>query len=446
MTTSLSLVQKYAGRIPRYTSYPPVPAWNNSISKKEWLKHISSMHDEVESSGVSLYLHLPFCEKLCSYCGCNKRITVNHKVEEPYIEDLLLEWEQYRRVLPKKLPIAELHLGGGTPTFFSARNLDLLLTKLLEGTVALNEANWSVEVHPSYTTEEQLRVLYNHGFRRLSLGVQTLDRKVQFLINRIQPFEEIEKLTLAARKIGFTSINFDILYGLPLQSLVTVDQDVSKLIELKPDRVAFYGYAHVPWKHAGQRRYTEKDLPSHEERFASAELGRQRFLEAGYEAIGMDHFALPTEALSKALKDGEMHRNFMGYTEQHSALMIGLGVSSISESPMGYVQNEKHIESFRSKLLANEDTFINGHRFNTQETETRSVILDVMCRMKLKESAYSNLNIQEELNELETDGILERCDDGYNITTAGLPFLRNVCSLIDPSFQPSSENRYSQNL
>ena len=371
---------------------------------------------------------------------------MNHAVEEPYIHDIMMEWQEYREVLPEEIPLAELHLGGGTPTFFSAKNLDRLLSELLKGTRPLPGASWSVEVHPSFTTEEQLKVLFDHGFRRLSMGVQTLNKGVQFLINRIQPFEEIKKLTEAARRIGYESINFDILYGLPNQTAEVVQNDIETLIQLRPDRVAFYGYAHVPWKHPGQRRYTEKDLPSPQERFQSVQIGKQLFQDAGYQPIGMDHFALPDEKLAVAAREGKMHRNFMGYTEMDPALLIGLGVSSISESRLGYVQNEKVIEKFREKITSDQDTFVNGHSFTQEELHTREGILEVMCRMRLSESFYEDESVLEGLKEMERDGLVEFKEDYMVVLEEGRPFLRSICALIDPMMTMSNEERYSSNL
>lgn len=445
MSYRFELIQKYSKRLPRYTSYPPVPDWNGAPSRDAWFQSVAETANDPE--GISLYIHLPYCEKLCTYCGCNKRITVNHAVEMPYVNDVLQEWESYRDVLPDEPMIAELHLGGGTPTFFSAKALDALLTDVLMGTRPAPNAVWSVEVHPSYTSPDQLEVLYKHGFRRISLGVQSLDRKVQFLINRIQPFEEVEMLTRTAREIGFTSVNYDILYGLPFQSVDIVQSDIRQLLKLRPDRVAFYGYAHVPWKHPGQRRYTEDDLPGAEERFESAELGRTLFEEAGYRSIGMDHFALPTDELAIAADRGTLHRNFMGYTEKHTRLMIGLGVSSISESPLGFVQNEKVIETYRERLQSGDSLFVNGHRFSKEDKRVRTHILDLMCNMHTQLDPYMSDADRELLHELEHDGLVSVNAESVTVNENGRAFLRSVCAVFDPNYDMNAvEQRYSINL
>lgn len=431
--------------MPRYTSYPPVPDWNGTPDEEAWLTSVAET--VMTGEGISLYVHLPYCERLCTYCGCNKRITVNHKVEMPYVNDVLREWQRYREVLPDEPVIAELHLGGGTPTFFSAEALDALLTQLLKDTRPAPRAAWSVEVHPSYTSADQLNVLYKHGFRRISIGVQSFDRKVQFLINRIQPFEEVETLTRMAREIGFTSVNYDLLYGLPHQELDLVLNDVKQVLKLRPDRVAFYGYAHVPWKHPGQRRYTEKDLPDARERFESAELGRELFEAEGYVSIGMDHFALPTDDLTVAARKGKLHRNFMGYTEQQTELLIGLGVSSISESPLGFVQNEKVIERYREKLDAGDSLFVNGHTFSEEDKRVRKHILEIMCSMQTPLPHRRHFTNSELLNMMSHDGLIRLERDRIEVQPGANAFLRSVCAALDPKQNTEPEaQRYSVNL
>ncbi|WP_306643672.1 oxygen-independent coproporphyrinogen III oxidase [Sanyastnella coralliicola] len=446
MKFDYTLVQKYSQRVPRYTSYPPVPEWNGQPTEFDWFKSIEE--DAANSqNGLALYMHLPFCEKLCTYCGCNKRITVNHQVEAPYIKDLISEWKRYRHVLPDTPSIAELHLGGGTPTFFSASNLDRLISAILNNTSALPDTGWSIEVHPSFTTKEQLVTLYNLGFRRISLGVQSLDPKVQFLINRIQPFEEVQKITEMAREIGYESVNFDILYGLPHQTEDLVKKDIEEVLKLRPDRVAFYGYAHVPWVAKGQRRYSELDLPSPAVRFASAEMGRIQFENAGYRSIGMDHFALPEDNLSIAADRKELHRNFMGYTEQHADLMIGLGVSSISESSLGFAQNDKVVENYREKLYQGASLFVNGHRFSEQDRIVRKKILDIMCHMETPLDSALAKGTGNLLSQLVSDEIISIEGNRIVVNEKARMFLRSVCSLFDPNISfATSELKYSSNL
>lgn len=438
------VLQRYGGSVPRYTSYPPVPAWNGSPSREAWFESVA--RQSADAGGTSLYLHLPFCEKLCTYCACNKRITVNHSVEDPYIDHLLREWDAYRPLYPGAITLAELHLGGGTPSFFSASSLDRLLSELLKGTKAVQGASWSVEVHPGYTKREQLEVLYQHGFRRISIGVQSLAPQVQLAINRMQPLSQVEQVTRWAREIGYESVNFDLIYGLPFQGLAVSNKDVQQILTLRPDRVAHYGYAHVPWKHAGQRRYTEMDLPQGRERFESAQSARKQFLHAGYVEIGMDHYALPNDSLALAAKKGTLHRNFMGYTDQKPAQLIGLGASSISENQFAYVQNEKNIELYYDRIQEGKSTFIAGHTFTAEDRTMKAHILDLMCRMETSMPGNLNQTALESLGEMEAQGILTVSENKLLVAAHARPLLRSVCAVLDPGFVLGATGTYSQNL
>lgn len=264
-----NLIQKYNIAGPRYTSYPTVPFWNEEgIAYNDWISTMKRAFDESNATeGISLYIHLPFCEKLCTFCGCHKRITKQHGVEEPYIDTVLKEWELYCDVLQEKPRIKEIHLGGGTPTFFSPENLAKLINGILERAEKCEEYEFSFEGHPNNTTYEHLETLYNLGFTRCSFGVQDYDEKVQKTINRIQPYEKVEAATLNARKIGYNSISHDLVFGLPHQTKEGIIDTINKTKILKPDRIAFYSYAHVPWiKGVGQRGYDENDLPTAEEK------------------------------------------------------------------------------------------------------------------------------------------------------------------------------------
>jgi oxygen-independent coproporphyrinogen-3 oxidase len=318
-----SLIKKYNVAGPRYTSYPTVPYWNETPPTiDEWTLSVKKSFDESNAAdGISLYIHLPFCEKLCTYCGCNTRITVNHAVEVVYISALLKEWRMYQKLFVDKPIIREIHLGGGTPTFFSPDNLNMLLNGILEHSIIHTNHEFSFEAHPNNTTYEHLQTLYNLGFRRLSLGIQDFDLRVQQIVNRVQPFENVERVVNDARAIGYESINFDLIYGLPLQTLESVTRTIDKVNILRPDRIAFYSYAHVPWIKPGQRKFTENDLPADQEKRALYEIGKLKFIDNGYEEVGMDHFALSTDSLSIASKTGNLHRNFMGYTHSHTQVM-----------------------------------------------------------------------------------------------------------------------------
>jgi len=442
------LVGKYNLPAPRYTSYPTMPYWDaQTYNEVRWKETVKTAFDESNAaSGISLYVHLPFCENLCTYCGCNTRITKNHSVEEPYINALLKEWVMYKAVLPDLPVIREIHLGGGTPTFFSPENLDKLLSGLLAGSKKHAEAEFSFEAHPANTTPVHLQTLYDHGFRRLSLGIQDFDPRVQFIINRHQTFEQVFDVTAAARSIGYTSVNYDLIYGLPLQNLPGLIDTMNVVNGLKPDRIAFYSYAHVPWIKPGQRRFTEADLPAPELKGKLHDVGRNLLTSYGYQEIGMDHFALPGDELLEAVRRGVLHRNFMGYTNHHARLLIGLGVSSISDSWYGFSQNVKTVEEYLSKVAAGEFPLLKGHVLSEEDLLLRRLILNTMCKGKTSWEKQENLPViqaaLQRLSGLAEDGLVKLTAGGLQVTGLGNLFLRNICLCLDARFwaaQPTTQ-------
>lgn len=429
--TQKELIRKYNIPAPRYTSYPTVPFWDTEQwNEDRWIEKIKITHQQ-STEGISLYIHLPFCESLCTYCGCNTRITKNHHVELPYIQDVLKEWSLYKQHLGDDITIGDIHLGGGTPTFFTPENLELLITTLLTDVKISPKAEFSFEAHPANTTIEHLETLYSLGFRRLSLGIQDFDPLVQFVINRKQSEEDISRVMDQAQHLGYSSINFDLIYGLPKQTLATVENTVNKVIALKPDRISFYSYAHVPWLRPGQRHYDEKDLPKDEEKLQLYELGKQMILQAGYEDIGMDHFALPNDLLFKAFENETLHRNFMGYTDRFSPLMIGLGVSSISDSWSAFAQNVKKVEEYSSLLAQNKLPLFKGHIHSSEDLILRKHILNIMCKGKTIWDKTNLPNINKEFISLAEDGLINLRTDGIEVTPIGKSFLRNICMAFD---------------
>lgn len=433
------LVRKYNVPGPCYTSYPTVPYWDGKApTEAQWKQHVKKAFtlSDTTGEGISLYLHLPFCEKLCTYCGCNKRITVNHKVEDPYITSLLREWDLYLALFGKKPLIKELHLGGGTPTFFSPENLKKLMEGLFAGSIIASDAEMSFEGHPNITTREHLQTLYDLGFRRVSFGIQDFDFEVQKIINRLQPYKNVERVTRQAREIGYESINFDLIYGLPRQTMESVCKTIVKVNHLKPERIAFYSYAHVPWVSPGQRLYTEADLPRDEEKRALYEMGKQMFEEAGYVEIGMDHFALKTDKLYEAQQTAQLHRNFMGYSSNATRLMVGLGPSSISDTWTAFGQNLKKVEEYQ--LAVNEGKFpiFRGHLLTEEDLVLRQHILNLMCRFKTNWSTkeletVSLLEARDRLKELAEDQLIVLEKDSVQVQEGGKPFIRNICMALD---------------
>lgn len=432
--TSENLIKKYNVAAPRYTSYPTVPYWDVADwDQQQWFNSVRKSYNESSDNGISLYIHLPFCENLCTYCGCTTRITKNHQVEGPYIDALLTEWKMYYRVLGGKPRIREIHLGGGTPTFFSPENLLRLINGIRQNALVLPDADLSFEGHPANTTPEHLKTLFESGFRRVSLGIQDFDPLVQEIINRRQTVEQVENVTSAARKLGYTSVNYDLIYGLPLQTLNSIRDTMAEVIKLRPDRIAYYSYAHVPWMKPGQRSFSEKDLPVNEAKRQLYELGKTLLAKAGYHDIGMDHFALRNDRLLSASRSGELHRNFMGYTHQYTKLSIGLGVSSISDSWYGFAQNVKSVEKYLQKISEDQFPLIKGHTLTKEDLIFRRIILDIMCKRHavLPDDNVFNPDFSEGLRALEDDGLLIINGKEISVTHTGLAFLRNICMCFD---------------
>ncbi|GGW37560.1 oxygen-independent coproporphyrinogen III oxidase [Arenibacter certesii] len=434
-----NLIQKYNIPGPRYTSYPTVPYWDlGSFSGKQWKSTlINSFIKSNESEGISLYIHLPFCESLCTFCGCHKRITKRHEVENPYISNVLKEWQLYCDLLPEKPKIKELHLGGGTPTFFSPENLTRLIKGIFRTAERADNYEFSFEGHPNNTTKEHLQALYDVGFRRVSYGVQDYNMKVQIAIHRIQPFENVKNVTEWAREIGYTSVGHDIIFGLPFQTQAHVEETIMRTKELMPDRLAFYSYAHVPWlKGNGQRGFQDADLPTADEKRNQYETGKELLAEVGYCEIGMDHFALTSDSLYKAMEKGSLHRNFMGYTASKTQVMIGLGVSSISDSWDSFAQNVKNIEEYDHLIENNIIPIFKGHILTEEDKMIRKHILDLMCRfntaMEIKEQVFPEQpQVRERLIEMEKDGLVKIEDNQIVVTEKGRPFVRNICMAFD---------------
>lgn len=438
------LISKYNVAAPRYTSYPTVPFWeNDSFDSSNWRQRVKNTYVDSKSGGVSIYIHLPFCEDLCTYCGCNTRITKNHKVEEPYITAVLKEWEMYVQMMGGgSIGICEIHLGGGTPTFFQPDNLERLITGILEGHTPTADASFSFEAHPANTTFQHLQTLYNLGFRRLSLGIQDFDPEVQFVINRRQTVDDVARVMRDARGIGYTSINFDLIYGLPLQTMERVGDTITKALAMEPDRISFYSYAHVPWVKPGQRRFTEMDLPQGQEKLSLYQLGKQLISEAGYEDVGMDHFAKQGDELFRALEAGRLHRNFMGYADRYTPLMIGLGVSSISDAWSAFAQNVKTVEEYHRLIEADVLPVVKGHLLNDEDLLLRRYILDVMCKGKTMLASDSTLTprIQKRLMPMVADGLVTYSGTDVRITEMGKSFLRNICMAFDERLYQAKNN------
>ncbi|PKB17908.1 oxygen-independent coproporphyrinogen III oxidase [Flavobacterium sp. 5] len=434
-----SLIQKYNVPGPRYTSYPTVPYWDESgFTNEIWIETLKkSFFESNDKEGISLYIHLPFCESLCTFCGCNKRITKNHAVENPYIEAVIKEWTLYCTILGERPKIKEIHLGGGTPTFFSIENLEDLMNGILSHADKAEGYEFSFEGHPNNTTHAHLQKLYDLGFRRVSFGVQDYSEKVQKAIHRIQPFHNVAKVTFWARQIGYTSIGHDIIFGLPFQEIENIVDTIEKTNSLQPDRLAFYSYAHVPWiKGNGQRGFRDEDIPKDETKRKLYEVGKELLFENEYHEIGMDHFALKSDSLYNSFDNKKLHRNFMGYSSSKTQLMIGLGVSSISDSWYSFAQNVKNLEDYYQILEWGKLPVYRGHHLSTEDLIIRKHILNLMCQFETswEDSANYVPEIPEiliQLEEMEKDGLLIINENKILVTEKGKPYVRNICMAFD---------------
>jgi oxygen-independent coproporphyrinogen-3 oxidase len=356
-------------------------------------------------------------------------------VEETYLQAVEKEWKLYRKLMKQAPVIREIHLGGGTPTFFSPKNLSRLLNAITKNSVIHPYHEFSIEGHPNNTTQKHIDTLYSLGFRRISYGVQDLDPEVQRIINRIQPIENVRTATDYARIAGFTSVNFDLIYGLPIQTTESIEKTIQKVITLKPERIAFYSYAHVPWTSKGQRLFDESHLPAAEEKLQLYIKGKDLLTAAGYYDIGMDHFALPTDELYKAKMTGQLHRNFMGYTTQNSGLLLGLGVSAISDLGNSFAQNDKTLHNYYECIDKNMLAVKRGFFLNQEDVSFRQYIKDIACKGSTVFQPQHLPLLQElcfpELSEPVNDGLVVYDTKHLQLTLKGHFFIRNICSAFD---------------
>jgi len=443
ISPSSALLDKYDGPVPRYTSYPTVPYWSNDPTTEQWLDELRKAAAEPDATW-SIYIHIPFCETLCTFCGCNNVITRNHEREEPYVRLIHAEWSKYLDEVPDLAtrPLRQLHLGGGTPTFLSPESLKLMLEPLMERIqFRTEEFGASVEVNPRVTSAEHLEALKNAGFTRVSMGVQDFDPTVQYLVNRIQPFEITEQLTKDARALGYTSVNYDLIYGLPKQSPESIRLTAELTASLAPDRIALYSFAKVPWIKPAQRLFKDEDLPEGPEKRELYEIARDIFLDAGYLEIGMDHFALPKDSLNKARETGALHRNFMGYTEFRTDILLGLGVSAISETPTCFHQNEKVAPVYERRVQAGEIPTLRGHLLTEEDRKLRQQILVFMTRLRVTLEPEQVEDARAYLSQLIDDDLVHLDGNELVLTESGKPFLRNATVFFDQRLRAAAPDR-----
>jgi oxygen-independent coproporphyrinogen-3 oxidase len=439
--TLTQLLEKYDVPVPRYTSYPAVPNWGETPPQARWFDALTRAV-AAESSSLAIYVHLPFCETLCTFCGCNTVITRNHERSAPYVQTVLAELDVYLQHVPvlATRSVSQLHLGGGTPTFMPPEVLSLLL-KELAARLPLRAEGYegSVEVDPRVTTRAHLEAMRALGISRISLGVQDFDAEVLRLVNRPQPFAITSALCADARSSGYDSINFDLIYGLPGQSVSTMTRLADGVLELRPDRLAVYSFARVPWIKPAQRKFKDEDVPTGAAKRALYETLRTRLLDAGYLEIGLDHFALPHDSLAKAAAAGTLHRNFMGYTDRRTTALLGLGVSAISETPSCYHQNEKVITVYERRVADGEIPTLRGHLLSDDDRRRADLIRSLMTSGRALLTHDERDGARAELGELVRDGIAEITESELRIADRGKPFVRNVAAFFDTYLRHSAK-------
>jgi oxygen-independent coproporphyrinogen-3 oxidase len=435
--TSRSLFEKYDVQVPRYTSYPPVPQWNETPSREAWIASLrSSLADPAAS--LALYVHLPFCESLCTFCGCNTVITRDHGRERPYLDRVIAELAMYVSAVPELAtrPLRQVHFGGGTPTFLSPEALGDLadaIGRQLPARAGAFEA--SFEADPRVTVPEHLEALARRGFRRLSLGVQDIDDDVQRLVNRRQPHALTVALCRDARALGYDSINVDLIYGLPGQTPESMRVLTETIVDLSPDRLAVYSFARVPWIKPAQRRFRDDQIPAGAQKRELYDIVREGLRAAGYLEIGMDHFARPTDSLARAAEAGTLHRNFMGYAETRTSALLGLGVSAISEARDCYHQNEKVLPLYERRIDACEIPTLRGHRLSAVEQQRRDQILALMTTFEAPLHGSDAGEARAFLAPLVADGLVAIDERRLRVTPKGRPFLRNIAAFFDDQYR-----------
>ena len=432
---------------PRYTSYPTAPVWNDAFGPDD----LESVHQEaqVARTPVSLYMHLPFCESLCLFCACNVIIQKDKRVASPYLEVLKREVEHVARSVSRERPVVQFHWGGGTPTYLTPEQLTNLFRFARENFNFAPDAEIGIEIDPRVTSREHLEALRGLGFNRLSMGIQDFHLEVQTAINRIQPFELTRDLLLAARNLGFDSINVDLIYGLPYQSPERFSRTVDQILELQPDRIALFSYAHVPWLKKQQGAFATH-LPEGMEKFEIFRTGLMKFIEAGYLYIGMDHFAKPGDELAIAQQQRTLHRNFQGYTTKAGADLYGMGVTAISAFQNAYAQNQRDLANWQKAVENRGIATMRGYRLSEEDRLRRAVINRLLCHTVIvKEEIAREFGIDfdryfaRELSQLEApreDGVVIVDSKEVRATWLGRIFIRNLAMIFDPYLEKQHLN------
>jgi oxygen-independent coproporphyrinogen III oxidase len=452
MSRAAALIAKYGGRVPRYTSYPTAAQFTPAVGEADhraWLAALDA------GSPVSLYLHVPFCDRLCWYCGCHTAVVHQRGPVADYVRTLAREIEIAGQALPPAVKASALHFGGGTPNMIAPDELRLLVRALRERFAFTAPFEFAVELDPRILTGEWIDAAADLGLNRASLGVQDLNAQVQRAINRLQPYAQIEWAAARLRQAGVGSINLDLMYGLPHQSVATVLATLDQVLTLSPERIALFGYAHVPWMKAHQKLLPEASLPDAVERFDQQSAAAERLEKAGYVRIGLDHFAKREDELAKAERDGQLRRNFQGYTSDRATSLLGFGASSISAAPQGYVQNAARVPQWRQLVNAGRLATARGLVVGPDDRLRGEIIERLMCDMQVDVASVcaahgrSSSQFAGEflrLAEMEADGLVKRAGARLEVTGDGRPFVRTVAAVFDAQSGSSAVGRHAPSI
>jgi oxygen-independent coproporphyrinogen-3 oxidase len=438
---------------PRYTSYPTADRFVEAFTSKDLQDALDVRLQGIgpKNRPLSLYVHIPFCESLCYYCACNKIITKHHERAAPYLGYLAKEIELYTTAMGKGQSVSQLHLGGGTPTFFNDAELRELMAMLQRSFNFVAGGEYAIEVDPRTVDANRLAALFQMGFNRLSFGVQDFDPEVQKAVHRIQPAAQVFALVAAARQIGFESINIDLIYGLPKQTPASFERTLAQVNLLRPDRIALYAYAHLPERFKPQRRILAAELPVASSKIAMLASSLNALMEAGYVYVGMDHFALPDDALAVAKRQGRLHRNFQGYSTQPDCDLLGLGVSAIGRMGGTYSQNAKTMAAYTDMIDQGQWPVVKGLALSRDDLIRRAWIMAIMCQGHVN---FEDFNLAwlidvkkyfasefKQIESLQAHGLVELSENGIQVTATGWFFVRGVAMVFDHYWQ-ADRNRH----
>ena len=452
-----ALVKKYDRPGPRYTSYPTAPQFSTAFGADDYIQQ-TLVSNEGQPKPLSLYVHVPFCQSLCYYCACHKIVTQKTERAAQYLTYLTREITLQSQYFAPSRTLTQLHFGGGTPTYFTDTQLSEVMDAINQhfNVEQSGTREFSIEVDPRTVDNVRIRNLKQLGFNRLSFGIQDFDPAVQQAVNRVQSFSQAQGLVTSARAEGFKSISVDLIYGLPLQTIDSFDQTLDQIIALKPDRIAAYSYAHLPEQVRAQRMINPSDTPPPERKLELLELTIKRLTEAGYVYIGMDHFALPDDELTKALKHGTLQRNFQGYSTHAQCDLIGIGVSAIGKIGHSYSQNAKELKSYYAQLDQNQLPIAKGYQLNADDRLRAHIISKLMCHGALHfdvidaEYGISFVNYFKEevkaLKPLQSDGLVELTDNTLQIRPQGHLLLRNIAMVFDRYLQMTLNRQFSRTV